>query len=227
MNPKKPQISTKRLAISKANAQMVAIVGVAAFLTIFSLVAAKAVFSQTRYQARVTSAKEKAHKQLLDNIDAYGKLADSYDEFDGQKINIIGGKQDGKKDNDGPNSKIVLDALPPAYDFPALAASIEKILTENGLKVSSITGTDNVIEQQDNTSSPTPQPVEMDFAFTVNNASYKSIGKLLDRLQQSIRPIQVDNMDLSGAADDMTLNVNAHTYYQPAKDVSITKKVVK
>jgi hypothetical protein len=67
----------------------------------------------------------------------------------------------------------------------------------------------------------------MDFAFTVNNASYKSIGKLLDRLQQSIRPIQVDNMDLSGAADDMTLNVNAHTYYQPAKDVSITKKVVK
>jgi hypothetical protein len=226
MAAKAPE-STKRLAISKANAQMVAVVGVAAFLTVFCLIASKAVFSQTRYQARVTSAKEKAHQQLQDNIEAYAKLADAYDEFDGQKVNIIKGDKDGKKDNDGPNSKIILNALPPSYDFPALTSSIEKILTDNGLKVSSITGTDDQINQQANVSSPTPQPVDIPFSFTVSNASYASVGKLLTKLQASIRPIQVDSIELSGAAKDMTLTVNAHTYYQPAKDVSITKKVVK
>ena len=75
------QISTKRLAISKANAQMVGIVAVAAFVTVFCLVASKAVFSQNRYQARVISAKEKAHKQLQDNINNYNNLAKAYKSF--------------------------------------------------------------------------------------------------------------------------------------------------
>lgn len=223
----RPQISTKRLAISKTNAQMVAIVGVAAFLTVFSLVAAKAVFSQTRYQARVTTAKEKAHKQLQENIETYGKLADTYNSFDSEKINAIGGSRSGKGDNDGPNSKIILDALPPTYDFPALTSSIEKVLVDNGLKVSSITGTDDQLNQQGNTASPNPQSVEIPFTFTVSNANYGSVGRLLTKLQQSIRPIQIDTLDLSGAANDMTMTVSAHTYYQPAKDVSITKEVVK
>ena len=61
------QISTKRLAISKANAQIVGIVGAAAFVTVFCLFAANAVFSQNRYQARVITAKEKAHKQLQEH----------------------------------------------------------------------------------------------------------------------------------------------------------------
>lgn len=226
MTPR-PHISTKRLAISKANARMVAIVGVAAFLTVFSLVAAKAVFSQTRYQARVTSAKEKAHKQLQDNIAAYGKLSGSYGTFDGQNVNIIGGLKTGGGDNDGSNSKIILDALPYTYDFPALTSSIEKILGDNGLKVSSITGTDDQLNQQGNTSSPNPQPVEIPFTFTVADANYGSVSRLLSRLEQSIRPIQIDNLQLSGAANDMTVTATAHTYYQPAKNVTITKEVVK
>lgn len=223
----KLQISTKRLAISKANAQMVAIVGIAAFVTVFCLVASKTVFSQTRYQARVTTAKQKAHNQLQDNIQTYGKLATAYKAFDSAPTNIIGGTKNGTGDNDGSNSKIILDALPSSYDFPALTSSIEKILEDNGLKVTSITGSDDQLNQQNNTSSPNPQPISMPFAFTVSNASYASIGQLLDRLQQSIRPIQVDSIDMSGGINDMTMTVNAHTYYQPSKTVTITKKVVK
>ncbi len=62
------EISTKRVAISKANAQIVAVVAVASFVTIFCLVAASAVFSQVRYQGRVSTAKEKAHAQLQKNL---------------------------------------------------------------------------------------------------------------------------------------------------------------
>lgn len=220
-------ISTKRLAIGKANAQMVAIVGVAAFVSIFCLVASNAVFSQNRYQARVITAKEKAHKQLEENINNYSDLATAYKAFDGASTNIIGGTKDGKGDNDGPNSKIILDALPATYDFPALTSSIEKILTDNNLKVTSITGTDDQLNQQNNQGSANPEPVEIPFTFTVSNASYASVSQVMTKLQQSIRPIQIDTMDASGGQNNMTLTVSAHTYYQPAKTVSITKKVVR
>lgn len=220
-------ISTKRVAISKANAQMVAVVAVAAFVSVFCLIASNAVFSQNRYQARVISAKEKAHKQLQQNINTYGDLATAYKAFDNASANVIGGTKDGTGDNDGSNSKIILDALPPTYDFPALTSSIEKILTDNHLQVTSITGTDDQVNQQKNKASASPQPVQIPFTFTVSNASYSSVNQLMSKLQQSIRPIQIDTLDASGSQNDMTVTVSAHTYYQPAKAVSITKETIK
>ncbi len=221
------QISTKRLAISKANAQMVGIVGAAAFITIFCLVASNAVFSQNRYQARVITAKEKAHKQLQQNIQTFSSLQTAYKAFDNTGTNVIGGNSSGNGTNDGPNSQIILDALPPTYDFPALASSIEKVVSSNGLTINSITGTDDQLNQQNNTSSPSPQAVSIPFAFTVSNASYTSVNQLVTKLQQSIRPISIDTMDLTGSVSDMTASITAHTYFQPAKSVSITKKVIK
>lgn len=224
---KPPQISTKRLAIDKAQAQVVVIVAVAAFVAIFCLVASKAVFSQNRYQARVITAKEKAHKQLQQNISTFSDLQTAYKAFDSAPTNVIGGNAAGTGDNDGPNSKIILDALPPTYDFPALTSSVEKILTDNGLKVTSITGTDDQVSQQSNSSSPNPQPVTMPFTFTISNANYASIGQLLTKLQASIRPISIDTLDISGGENNMTATISAHTYYQPIKTVGITEKVVK
>ena len=223
----KPPISTKRMAINKSNTQMVAIVAVAAFVTVFCLIASKAVFSQNRYQARVISAKETAHKQLQTNIDNYSNLAIAYKAFDNAPTNIIDGTKNGTGNNDGPNSKIVLDALPDTYDFPALTSSVEKILTDSNLKVTEISGKDDQLNQQNNQSSANPQPISMPFSFTINNASYSSVSQLITRLQQSIRPIQIDTLDLSGGQDNMTVTVTGHTYYQPAKNVSITQKVIK
>jgi Tfp pilus assembly protein PilO len=222
----KAAIETKRIAIDKASAQMVAVVAVAAFVTIFCLVAARAVWSQNRYQARVTSAKEKAYAQLQKNLRSFDSLVSAYKGFDAASTNVIGGLKAGTGDNDGSNSKIILDALPPAYDFPALTSSIEKILADRGLKVSSITGTDD-LSQQSNTSSPDPQAVSIPFSFSVKNGSYQSVQQLTTALENSIRPFQIDIINLSGGANDMTVTINAHTYYQPAKSVSITKKVIK
>lgn len=220
-------ISTKRLAISKANAQLVAIVAGTAFVTVFCLVASNTVFSQNRYQARIISAKAKAHQQLQDNLANYDDLATAYKAFDEAATNIIGGTKSGTGDNDGTNSKIILDALPPTYDFPALTSSIEKILTDNNLKVTSITGTDDQVNQQKNTISATPEPVTIPFTFTVSNASYSSVNQLMSKLQLSIRPIQIDTLDASGSQNNMTVTVTAHTYFQPGKAVSVTKETIK
>jgi hypothetical protein len=39
--------------------------------------------------------------------------------------------------------------------------------------------------------------------------------------------LQIDTLNISGGAGNMTVNVTAHTYYQPAKSLTITKKVIK
>jgi hypothetical protein len=220
-------ISTKRVAISKANAQMVAVVAIASFVTVFCLMASKAVFSTNVYQAKVTTKQQAAKVALQRNISAYNTLLTSYSHFVGKPENIIGGSKDGTTDNDGDNAKIILDALPYKYDFPALTSSMEKILNDRGLKITSITGTDDQVAQQTNTESATPTAVPIPFSFGIDNANYDAVNKLMTSLQQSIRPIQIDTMNVSGSASDMSVTITAHTYYQPAKAVNISKKVLK
>jgi hypothetical protein len=223
----KAPVLTKRLAINKANTQMVAVVAVASFIAVFCLVASKAVWSQYQYQSRVTNYKQKALSQLEQNATAFDKLNSSYRRFDAQATNIIGGAKSGTGNNDGSNSQIILDALPATYDFPALTSSLEKILNNGSFSISSITGTDDQLNQQTNLSSATPQPVPMPFSFAVTNANYPAVQALMTTLQQSIRPIQIDTIELSGGVNNMSLTVSAHTYYQPATNLTINKKEVK
>lgn len=223
----KANISTKRVAISKSNAQMVAIVAAACFVSIFCLFAAKSVWDHNVYKAKVITAKQKAHTQLAANIKSYEDLKKSYAKFDNSSTNSIGGQKEGNGDNDGSNSKIILDALPSTYDFPALASSVEKIMADRGLRVTSITGTDDQLNQQGNVSSSEPKPVTIPFSFTVENANYSSVQQLVSALQLSIRPIVIDTLNLSGGNNKMTVTVTAHTYYQPSKNLNIIQKVVK
>lgn len=220
-------ISTKRVAISKSNAQMVAVLAAAAFITVFCLVAAKTIFSQNQYRGRVITAKEKARDQLKSNLSAFDQLSKQYSAFNNQSINMLGGSKDGSGDKDGSNSKLVLDALPNEYDFPALTSSLEKIFHDNGIQVGGITGTDDQLAQQSNVVSDNPAAVEMPFGFTISNGNYASSQLLISTLEHSIRPIAIDTMTISGSQSDMTVTVSAHTYYQPGKSVSITQKAIK
>lgn len=219
--------SMKRLAISKASAQIVAIAGIAGFITVFSLVASQALWAQNSYLSRVAGQKSKADKQLQDNLDASDKLVSAYTKFVSQPVNALGGDPKGSTVKDGDNGTIVLDALPRTYDFPALTASIQKILTDLNLKVTSIAGTDDEVAQQTAASSPTPQPVPMNFSFIVAGANYKSVQAVIDAMQRSIRPIQIDSLSMDGSNSNMQLTVMAHTFYQPPKSLNIKLQVVK
>jgi len=221
-----PNFSTKRVAIDKASAQMVTVTAVASFVIVFSLVAAHAVWGQHGYLSRVTKQKEAAYKTLHANVKAVSDLTSSYKAFVTTPTNVIGGNSNGTGDNDGDNAKIVLDALPPQYDFPALTSSLEKILKDHKY-TGSISGTDDEIAQQANQASTNPTPVPIPFTLTVDNATYSSMQDLISLLQRSIRPVQIDTLTLTGGANSMRGSIVAHTYYQPGKDLKITTKVVK
>jgi len=218
---------TKRSLISKANSTMVIATTVAAFVLVFTLVAGKTLASQLSYQNKVISAKKTALNRLKEDLAARTTLKNSYDAFIAQNPNVIGGDKNGTSGKDGDNAKIVLDALPSKYDFPALTTSLEKLITDQNLKIVGITGTDDEAAQAANATSPNPQPIAMPFQVQVNG-SYQSVQDLVDVLSLSTRPFQIQTLELSGAdKGNMTANISAQTFYQPEKDLKITSKVVK
>lgn len=221
----KTKISAKQLQIDKANTQMIITIAVASFVLVLCLVFSKALLSQRAYQARVIKEKNKAVKQLEANINATESLVTAYKDFVETPENVLGGNPKGDGDKDGDNAKIVLDALPSKYDFPALATSLEKILTKQNYDIESIVGTDDEINQQ-NSTSPNPEPIEIPFQITVGG-SYGSMKTLITTLQRSIRPFQIQTLEFSGKDNNISATINAKTFYQPAKDLNITTKEIK
>jgi hypothetical protein len=218
--------SSKQALIDKANTAIVVIVSVAAFLAAFSIVATKTLVSQAAYQNRVISAKRVAVSQLKVDIAAAKNLKQSYNAFNSTTQNAIGGNPEGTGQQDGNNSKIVLDALPSTYDFPTLTTNLETLLAGQSVKINSISGTDDEVAQSTNQSSASPQPIPIPFQVSVS-ADYGGIKNVINTFERSIRPIQLTSFDLSGNQGSLTLIVDAQTYYQPAKSLKINTTVVK
>lgn len=217
--------SEKRLLINKANSRIVALTSCTAFVVGFCLVASYTLVGQLSYQNRVIGAKKKALTQLKQDINSVDNLVTQYKAFISTEQNAIGGNPAGNGAQDGDNARIVLDALPSKYDFPALATSLEKILKDQGVQIESISGTDDEVAQA-NAASATPQPVEMPFELSVSG-NYQAIQKVAKAFERSIRPIKVQTMQITGNEDGMTLHVTAVTYYQPEKTLNITTEVVR
>lgn len=216
---------SKRAMILKANSRMVIATSVAVFLVVFCSVSAKALISQASYQNRVIAAKKTALSTLKNDLSARDALVASYKSFVGTSQNVIGGNPSGTGDKDGDNAKIVLDALPSQYDFPALATSLEKLVSSQGLTIDGITGNDDEVTQSSQSISDNPTPVPMSFELNVSG-SYDSIKNFVNVLERSIRPIQVQRVDLSGSDGVMKATIEAQTYYQPQKSLNIKSEVV-
>ncbi len=222
----KQHLSTKRALLDKANSSMVIFVSVAAFVVVFSLVATKSLISQAQYQNRVIDAKKEARNQLTDDIEEVKKLQPSYNAFVGTLTNIIGGTSAGNGPQDGDNAKIILDALPSRYDFPALTANLDRLVGLQGASLTSISGTDDEVAQSSNTQSGDPEPVPMPFNLTVTS-DYGHIQQTVDAFERSIRPIKLQTISITGDQGNLTMNIGAETYYQPAKIFKVGEKVVK
>ena len=216
---------TKRALIDKAGTSIVIATTIAAFVCIFAIIAGKSLWAQISYQNRVISAKKATLSQLKADLTARDGLQKAYNAFASANPNVLLGNISGTGPNDGDNATIALDALPDHYDFPALATSLEKLVSDQNVKVISISGTDNEISQGANVTSPDPQPVAMPFQLQASG-SYQAIQGLLDTFQRSIRPFKIQTLTITGDASNMTVSVSAQTYYQPGKTLNIQDEVV-
>ena len=216
---------SKKQLISKANSTMVAVVAVGSFLTIFSFVACRNLWVIRSHQAKVVDKKAAAVKQLEENKEKFKKLEASFSVFMASPDNIIGGSPTGTGDRDGDNARIVLDALPSKYDFPAFITSVNKLLSTKSLTATSITGTDDEVAQKD---SKSETPVEIPFVLGGEANSFQQAKDFMLALEQSIRPVNVKKITITaGKSSQIQLNVDAASYYLPAKGVTVKKETIK
>lgn len=222
-------ISTKRLQIDRANSVVMVAVAVAAFLLVFTFFIDKALLSQRSYQSRVLKAKKKADQALTEDVKAAKGISSSYATFISLNPNMIGGASPvGPGPKDGNNAKIVLDALPSSYDFPALVTSIQQLLGSQSVAIHGITGTDDAIAQQASAQGTT-DPVPIAIPFEVNvTGNPASIQNLFQAFQSSIRPFPIQSITmLADNTSNLTLDIKANTYYQPQKTLNITTETIK
>ncbi len=218
--------SSKRNLIDKANTTVVIFVSVAAFLVIFSLVATKTLVNQANYLNRVIREKRAVKTTLEQNVKAVSTLKNSYQTFVSSPTNALGGSSVGAGERDGNNAKIVLDALPSTYDFPALTTSLDSMLTSQGVKINTISGVDEEVAQSSNQTSDNPQPIAIPFQIIVAS-DYDGVKRAVSAFERSIRPYQIKTLDITGNQKELSLSVSAQTYFQPGKSLGTRTKVVK
>ena len=222
----RPHLSAKRIAVDKANASLIIIISAAVFISVFSVVAIRSLYSQLTYQSRVINQKEITLDQINRNIEEVEKLNIAYQEFANSTENVIGGNPDGDGDRDGENARIILDALPSRYDFPALTTSLDKLVKSGGFTLSSISGTDEEIDQATNETAVNPDPVEMPFNLEAE-IGINGGKKFLELFERSIRPVHVKQLTITGQETDLKISITGETFYQPEKKLNVTEEVVK
>ncbi|HXY17921.1 MAG TPA: hypothetical protein VEH48_00680 [Candidatus Nitrosopolaris sp.] len=222
--------TSKRARIDKTQSTMLAIISIAAVITIFCLMSAKALLSQAAYQRKVVKANQAAVKQLQANVTAAKALVTQYSQvFEGTNpSNIIGGQNTTSPDAvppNGDNARIVLDALPSKYDFPALISSVSNILTDDKITSPSVTGTDESATI-DNNAATNPQPQQIQLTVT-GTGTYDNVLAFVQDLERSIRPFDVVSLQLAGPQDSLTFTLTVNTYFQPAKSLNVVTQEVK
>ena len=125
----------------------------------------------------------------------------------------------------GDNARIVLDALPSKYDFPALISSVSNILTDDKITSPSVTGTDESATI-DSSATTNPQPQEIQLTVT-GTGTYENVQAFVQDLERSIRPFDVVSLQLAGPQDSLIFTLTVNTYFQPAKSLNVVTQEVK
>src|SRR5581483_5968667 len=194
---------SKGVKINGTESKVLVTMAIIVAVSMFCLISSKQLLKQASYQRKVINSKNAAANQLKQNVTAAQSLVQKYDLFNNTNPNIIGGKNT-KDQNavppDGDNSRIVLDALPSKYDFPALLTSLYKLMGSESISSPSVSATDQS-ETASQPASASPSPVAMPLAIS-GTGSYSSILAFVSDLEKSVRPFDVTSISLSGSNDN-------------------------
>ena len=140
-----------------------------------------------------------------------------------------------------PPIQSVLDALPAVANSTALATSLQTKLLSGvaGITLESVNvdsvGGDQVATATDATAASTPadtsatgaNQIGFTFAVSASADNYAALQQVLQRLEKSIRPMNITSVSVEGQGDRVTMTVSAVSYYGTAKSIQLTDKVLK
>ncbi len=205
MKKTKDQQLSKREQVVKAGLTVLIVVAVSSVIVMFSVMSMRFLWQQKSYNSRVIKTKTEARDQLTTNLKNIDKLSQQFGELNSSETT---------------NSKTILHALPPVYDYAALASSIDSLASLSGVSSDTNIGEDTSSSALN--FATTSQPVEIPLNLNIKG-SYDAIRTYIDNLERSIRPIQIQALTYTGTNSDLQILIEAKTYYQPARALDVER----
>jgi len=231
MNDQQPTtVVRKRQQIANANRTMFiwvalasVVVGVAAVAIVF--LGQKALFNE-----RVLAEKANTAGVLEQNLDTIAELKDQV-----RLMNTNDALRSAMAPGETQPIQVVLDALPSEVNSSALGASLMKMIKEDtriqdeSFRVDPVAGIElsDDLAVQDASETGLPNQINFSFAVSVSASDVNALKELLQRLERSIRAIDVTKLAIEGQGDRVVMTVDGNAYYEPAKTVELKDKTVK
>lgn len=211
----------KRAQIAKANRIMFIWVAGASVIVSASIVMVIVMIQKGVHNQEAISKLNDTVKTLKQNNSNVGELENS--------IRKLGSNQSllGLRANESNNAlQVILDALPADANPSALGASMQTKLFPADLEVESIQiiPMGEAVSTTDGTSSEPSNTIEFRFTVKGDTAQLKS---LLERLERSIRTIQLKRVVIESMGAKQSLSVEGEAYYEPAKQLQLNNVEIK
>jgi hypothetical protein len=223
----------KRQQIANANRMMFTWVAIVSAIVGIALVMSLFLLQKAWFNERILAEKGKTASTLVHNNEVIEKLKD--------EIRVLNTNEDLKSAMAAGESEpiqVVLDALPSEANSSAFGSSLQEkflndpALTIESLNVDPVAGIESQSDsnvQDASASSDTSSQNQITFRFSVstgvNNAS--ALKSLLQRLERSIRAIDITKLTVETQGTKLVLTVDGHAFYEPAKTVELKDKTVK
>lgn len=220
----------KRTQIAQASRTMFIWIAVASALIGTAAVVSIFLFQKLTYNEQVLGVKQDTVSTLDHNLSVIDGL-----KTDVQALEVNTALMSVKANDSDEALQVVLDALPSDANSLALGASLQNKLLAGitgsyslkSLQVSPITGVEtlgdtSVVDAGETVAAS--NVISFNFSVKGDQAALKQV---LQNLERSIRTIVVTRLSMDTQAGDLTMTVEGHAFYQPAKTIELTEEVVK
>lgn len=233
MSEEKPLTGVKkREQIAGTRKQVFIWVALASAVVVVCLVVGLNIVQRINYQGKVNGELSKADQALKSSVNSIDGLIDNVDALRAnEQLNLKNLKSD-----DSTVFQVVIDALPTEDDSVALSSSIQaRILAGTGVTIdqlsiestgsttSASSSSDDESTSSSSSAMPTAQPITFRLSVVGN---YDSVTKFLQSIENTIRPIKIDTLEIEGSDDRLTATITATTYYSPNVDYTVGSKEV-
>ena len=221
----------KRQQIAAANRTMFIWVAAASVIVGAAVVGVVFLAQMAWFNERVLAEKTTTAGTLDKNLKVIDDLKDQV-----RLMNTNQALSDSRAPGEKEPIQVVLDALPAEANSSALGASLQtKLLNDpavtiESLRVDPVAGVESDGESgvEDASESSSTSENAIHFSFTVNVAGndVNALKTLLQRLERSVRAIDVTALTVEGQGTRVAMSVEGDAFYEPAKTVELKDKVI-
>lgn len=224
----------KRQQISNANRMMFMWVAAVSAVVGIALVASLFLLQKAWFNEKVLGERSKTASTLVANNEVVEELKNQV-----RVLNTNQALKDSMAPGESEPVQVVLDALPSDANSSAFGASLqEKFLNDSNLTLESLnvdpvegveSQTDGNVQDASSSTDGAESENQITFRFAVSTAvgNASALKDLLQRLERSIRAVNLTALTIETQGNRLVLTVDGHAYYEPAKTVELKDKTVK